>query len=129
MKLRMPTIKKPNLKFASGLMGRAQKLEKNIGQTTKAKLHINSDINRGDKTLAALSYIFIVGFIIRWFKKERSGFLDYHERQSITLLVLFAFFLLIPDYGFTVFGSLIVLLMVANIIVSAFGGTLRLIPR
>src|SRR5450830_1514716 len=129
MKLKFPRIKKPNFKIASNLLGRAQKMEQSMSQTTNAKLHINSSINRGDKTLAAIGYILIAGFIVRWFKKERSSFLDYHERQSITLLVLLAFSLLIPDYGFTVFGSLIILLMFLNLIVSAFGGTIRLLPR
>lgn len=129
MKLSLPKVKKPNLKFASGLLGGAQKLEKSVSSSAKTKLHIDKTINRGDKTLAAISYIFIAGFIVRWFRKERSSFLDYHERQSITLLVLLAFFLLIPDYGFTVFGPLIVLFMVLNIIVSAFGGTIKLIPN
>ena len=101
---------------------------KNVATEARHKLHFQQ-ISKKDKFLSALSYLFLGGLIIRLAKKDRSEFLSYHEKQSILLFVLFTFVLLIPDFGFTILGPILVLLMLINIIVSALGGTLRLIPR
>lgn len=95
---------------------------------TKSRLNIEP-ISIKDRILSAASYIFIIGLVERLFNKNRSEFLNYHQKQSILLLVILALVLLIPVYGFTIFGSLIIILMGVNLIVAAFGGTLRLMPR
>ncbi len=128
MKLSLPKIKRPNLRISPDLISRAKSLEGKIGSTAKSRLHMEK-INRRDKFLSAIGYLFITGLIIRLFKKESSKYLDYHQRQSIVLFILFTLLLLIPQYGFTVFGPIVLLLMVANLIISALGGTLRLLPQ
>lgn len=128
MKLKLPQIKKPNLKFRTDFFKRAKSLEGQIGSSARSKLHLEK-ISRKDKALSAVGYFFITGLIIRLFKKNPSKYLDFHQRQSIVLFILFTFALLIPHYGFTVVGPIFFILMIANLIVSALSGTLRLVPR
>ena len=129
MKLSLPKFKKPSLgklKLSPAL----KKTSEIQGKTVKAvkeKLEIQK-VGVKEKTLAAVSYLFVAGLVIRLLKKNPSTFLDYHERQSIILFIFFTLFLLIPQYGFTVFAPLVFLLMIANLITASLGGRIRLMP-
>ena len=124
IKLKIPrpqiNLREGGRKFGSGV--------RNATMVAKNRLHVEQ-VGKVDRLLATISYLFFTGLLIRLFKKNRSQFLEYHTRQSIVLFVLLTFLLLVPQYGVTVFGPIILLLMVVSIVVGVFGGTVKLLPK
>jgi uncharacterized membrane protein len=129
MKLSLPKINKDRFKssFKSGF-AKGSGYSAGLKKSAVSKLHLKK-VTRKDKVLAAVSYLFLGGLIVSFFNKDRDQFLKFHIRQSIVLFVIFTFILFIPEFGFTIFGPLVALLMLVNLVVSAFGGTLKLMPR
>jgi len=129
MKLSLPKINKDRFK-SSFQKGFTEGSDYSLGLKKSAAKKLNiSRVSRKDKVLAAVSYFFLGGLIVSLFNKERDQFLNYHIRQSVILFVIFTFILFIPNYGFTIIAPIILLLMLVNLVISAFGGTLKLIPR
>lgn len=125
MKITLPQIKKEQIRAG---FNQGTGMVKDFGLNTVRRLHIQR-VDRKDKLLAALSYLFLGGILVNFFKKDPDDFLKFHIKQSIILFVLFSLLFLIPEYGFTLFMPIILLLMIVNLIISALGGTLKLIPR
>ena len=95
----------------------------------KKNFYTNRSVSRRDRVLATLSYLLFDGLIIRLFTKNRSEFLEYHTRQAIILFVVFSFILIVPEFGFTIFAPVVVILAIFAAIGALFGRRLRILPR
>jgi len=124
----MEKIKLPKINF------RGERLKipaagSRFSSVLKKNFYTNRSVSRRDRVLATLSYLLFDGLIIRLFTKNRSEFLEYHTRQAIILFVVFSFILIVPEFGFTIFAPVVVILAIFAAIGALFGRRLRILPR